>query len=314
MDHRTDLSGWFSERSLLFNLSSYLSTWSGNQIWWPQMTFHLCVAGGCFVLSWLLFEPCTKASTAGMTEPTEKRIQIARTRAVSRVRNDALAWKVWKHHTGGALWFWLRVIGPAACVALITLVTMGDYADMEAISYALVSCGIMLGLLNVARLLGLVFNVEIRENTLSGLLMLPLSRTSLVVRMLWGLVPAFISASACFGFGMVIMVWSEADIGWSDLAEVLVEPMFLHFGTWLAVTLMLGLLLSVRLRYGGMLIAIVICGFAMPILLSMCSFAFLFQGGQFGDHLIFGMLMVLEAAACVFLWMKLVADIDRAGA
>ena len=308
----TDWHIWFSERSLVLNLDQYLLLWTGNQVWWPQMTFHLAIACGCFVLSWLMFERCTAESVAGTVPPRGSETLAHRGQTTSRPGRNALAWKVRKHTTGGGLWIVLRILVPAPCFVLLVLVVERGDADPRAVGTLCFGGGLVVALINIARLFGQVFNVEIREKTLGGLLMLPVSRSALVFRMLRGLMPAIASACACFGFGFLLMSLppvNEFDL--SDLVDLTTEPGFLHCSTWLAATLVLGMVLSVRMRYGGMLLAVVICGFALPLILIMLLDA---SRAMEDTWLLWGGLMLLESAACIVLWRQLIADIARRGA
>jgi len=307
---------WVSERSLLTNMSSYLTSWASTEIWWPQMTFHLAVSGVCLFLSWLLFERFTAGAIAGTDTQTRGLLALRPgtvKKAVGRVPNDSLQWKTWKYVSGGWRWFLIRLFAPPVMIVFLMVVIWRASIGAEEIGIALWITGIVIVLINITNLLGKVFNLEIRENNISGLLMLPQSPTLLAARMLSGLVPAVISSAGCMGFGLLIL-YLEGELDIDDMFEMFAEPGFLHCGTWLAATLMLGLVLSVRMRYGGMLLGALLGGFLIPFIFASCfSGVFITSSGD--DALpIFGFLMFLETMFCFWMWRQLIIDLERQGA
>ena len=167
--------------------------------------------------------------------------------------------------------------------------------------------GLVVALINIARLFGQVFNMEIREKTLGGLLMLPVSRSALVFRMLRGLMPAVASACACFGFGFLLMSLPPAnEFDLSDLVDLTTEPGFLHCSTSGSGDGAFGAD-EVRRDAAGsrdLWICTAIDSDHAPDASRTQGVTWLLWGG----------LMLLESAACIVLWRQLIADIARRGA
>ena len=192
---------------------------------------------------------------------------------------------------------------------------IGEEPEIEALAYAMIWIGFIVGLINCARLMGTVLNREVREKTVNGLLMLPHSTTGLVARMIEGVLPAVASGFGCFVLGLGLLWLSDRGGIDGDLAELFEEPFFWHFGSWVLVTVMLGLVLSVRMRYGGMLIAAAICWIGAPMFFLTCM-SFLFFGGRsaFSEEVFVVMLIFMELGLSLFLWFRLIADVERVGA
>lgn len=317
MGNRYDVYGWFSERSLMTNMSYFLTAWASTEVWWPQMTFHLAVAAGCLFTSWLVFERFTAGAVAG-TDQAEPSLIMSRQGAVrqaaGRVPQDSLAWKSWKYVSGGWPWFWVRIFVPPVLTAIVMVLTSKWRVSLEDIGIALWIVGGVFALINVANLLGNLFNAEIRGNTFSGLLMLPQTSAVLATRMLAGLIPAVISSAGCLVLGLSLL-FLEGELHFDDVFEVFAEPAVLHCVTWLAATLMLGLVLSVRMRYGGMLLSAILCGFLIPFVLLSCFSGLLFMpSSNVDDVAFFSALMLFETFFCFWMWRQLIVDIERQGA
>jgi hypothetical protein len=312
-----DIYGWFAERSLMTNMSYYLTSWASTEIWWPQMTFHLALAGACLLISRLVFERFTAGAVAG-TDGEESGLGLGRQgserKAAARVPQDSLQWKSWKYVSGGWPWFLVRIVVPPLLTVTLMVTTSTGRVTLEDIGIGMWIVGIVIALINVANLLGNVFNAEIRGNTFSGLLMLPQSPGLLAARMLAGLVPAVISSVGCLGLGLLIL-FLDGELRIDDVLELLAEPAFLHCATWLAATLMLGLVLSVRMRYGGMLLATVLCGFLIPFVFMSCfSGVFFLSGNDIDEIALFAALMLFETLFCFWMWRQLITDIEHHGA
>ena len=315
------LYDWFTKRSLLQSLGTYMTTWGATAIWHPQMTFHLGVAVTCLLLSRALFERMTASAMAGTAArgpvmagkaaPEVVAPDIVVQRRLGKrpvVTGDALAWKSREYVAGGRGWMLIRIVlVPIAIVILLSIVLQGQI-ELENIAGAWTVGGILFALSNTARLLGHLFNAEIKSRTMSGLLMLPVSRSTLVFRMLRGLVPAVVSAGATVaaGVGLLLLVTEPTDIDW---IELLIEPWFLHCLPWAAATLMVGMVLSVRMRYGGMLLGMILGGFVGPVIVGN-----LLNHGPFGDFWFeYGLFSTVEVAVCWLMWRRLIEEIEAAG-
>ncbi|APZ94683.1 hypothetical protein [Fuerstiella marisgermanici] len=244
-------------RTLFDNLSMYLFSFRTMEFWQPQMTFHLILAIVFFACSWALFEPCT-AQAVGEGPDSGKKV-TRRQRKSKRAWRQALVWKSWQHITGGHLWFWMRLVGMPAIITAVILISawaIDEPVEEEVLAGILMFSGVVIFIANFATLLGRVFNNEIHQQTLPSLLMLPKSRNALCGQMVLGLAPAILASAACFVCGFTLMVRATMHLSNGGMMNVFREPWFYNVFFWIAATMYFGLYLSIRLRYGGMLLAI----------------------------------------------------------
>ena len=166
--------GWTDDLVLFGNLNLYMAEFGNAGVWEPQMTAHLILAVVFFCLSWLLFEPCSSTVVAeGFDSP---RRQSRRTRLPRRAGTRALAWKSWQYSAGGWLWFLARLIAaPVIVCGIVTGIALGVGESLSpwVLAGTLIISGIVIFVGSSAILLDRVFNTEIRDKTLSSLLMLP---------------------------------------------------------------------------------------------------------------------------------------------
>lgn len=296
------------------NLSQYLSVFSLNTaIWRPQMTAHLVVAAFAFLLSWVLFEPFTSRALAGTDDSSRKLTR----RTWSRPWKRAIIWKVWQHQTGGLLWFLMRLFGiPALVVGLAygAAYLWNQKADPEAVALTLIAAGVVTAIAHVAILFGRLFNVEIKDQTLSCLLMLPVSRHRIVGHSITGLIPAIVASTSCLFAGIWVMqTRTFAGGGRSSVFEELWFYALIAHGI---TSILLGLRLSMRLNYGGMLLGVVICWIFGPLCFGLCfelSRAFFgFQTMQYiNDYVLPTMLLMFEPPFWIVLYFGIVRSLER---
>ena len=270
-----EVSGFLLRRSMWAASAEFLMYERGENIWHLQMTFHIGVALLFFGLSWILFEPMNQASLAQGAAVAEyfTRGLATRTRGVHALRcwNTALTWKSWQFHVGGRLWIavWTIVL-PLISIATVPAICrlIGAPAEAEAYGTTLLTVGCVFFLGMLGRLFGNVLNCEIYQQTLVSLCMLPKSRSQVIRQLYLGLLPGLLAPLCCFGLGFVWLGFLDAGFI-RFFTDAVVEPWSWAILGWLVMTVHLGTLLSVYLRHGAMLIAVAICYFVAPFLLTM---------------------------------------------
>lgn len=293
--------------------SEYLSFVRGDRILHPQMAVHLGLGVGFFLCSWLLFEIMNQASLAhgaSASENLNRGIKMRTNGLVSiRCWDAALAWKSWQFQVGGWLWMLISVVGiPAFSVGIVVVVSvlMDQAFEPESCCTTLILVGAVSFLIMVARLFGRVLNLEIHQQTLVSLCMLPKKRWVVIFELYLGLLPGAIGPVFCFSLGWIWLSILHVDVI-EDISKVLIEPWFWAGLGWLAVTLHLGALISVYVRHGGMLIAIAICYFIVPFvggilfgILGMLLNGIGSTAAEFIMRYLFPLtLITVESAACI---------------
>ena len=276
---------WVPNTSLIMNLSDDLLTFATSEaldsdawlpvrlwnllreVWHFHMTFHLVAATVFFVISWILFEPCTSRAAGEGAAAVPRDVAVA----VSRPRpwNAAVVWKSWQYVSGGVLWFVLRAVGGTVLVGgFLGVLHVFDYISSgAAVTGLMVSCGLLFFVINLARLFGRVLNEEIHGQTLPALVMLPRQTSRTLWAMIAGLLPAVAAGAGCTvtGYCLHLLMDPNAFVDLNDLLELVVEPWFWHVIVWNVLTLHLGLLLTTYVRYGGMIIGYVLLWLFAPI-------------------------------------------------
>lgn len=298
------LGGWTDDLVLNGNLNLYMAEFGNTGLWEPQMTAHLILAVVFFCLSWLLFEPCTSRVVAEGHDSPRKLSR--RTRPPRRAGNRALAWKSWRYSAGGWLGLMIRLIGaPMLVCAIVFGIAAGVGEPLEGwvLANILLVSGIVVFIGSAAILLDRVFNTEIRDKTLSSLLMLPVSRNSLCGRMMLGLLPSIAASTSCIFCGLFLWLAVEPKTA-SAIGEVLKSAWFYQVFFMGVTTVCFGLHLSMRLRYGGMLLAIICVWMIGPMVIgsSLAVFGFWVQGRAIRSFVEFGLPITLMIVEIVFCW------------
>lgn len=294
------------------NLSDYLIGFSFDGLWQPQMTAQLVVAVAAFLLSWALFEPFTSRSVAGAEDSQRKLSRKSR----SRPWNASLIWKAWRHQTGGLLWFVMRLVGiPAMVVGLAygAAFVWNQKTDPEAVGLTLIAAGTVVAIAHVAILFGRLFNNEIKDKTLSSLLLLPVSRHRIVAHSVIGLLPAVVASTSCLFCGIGVMMYHNGGRGNRSVFE---EIWFYQLIAHGVTSILLGLRLSVRLTYGGMLLGVVLCWILGPICFALTSELiqtfFNWPTAQyFGAHVLPVILFIIEPPLWLFLYFGIIRSLER---
>lgn len=302
------------EVSLVRNLSLYLGGFTLQGIWRPQMTVHLVTAVVAFLLSWILFEPFTSRVVAEGPAENRKKARVSKRRSWS----SAVAWKSWQHHAGGWRWLAMRMFGvPNLIFLLVSGIAYGlnEKLDFEIYYMVLMVSGVVIGVAHVAILFGRLFNTEIKEKTLSSLLMLPRSRHAIVGQTVLGIVPGILAAWTPFVIGFSAMMYKN----WYRVSEPLsfLQEVWFYQLLMLGITsILLGLRLSIRLTYGGMLFGVVLCWLVGPICMALTMELFFTYTSRstanfFGDYVIPIGLFFVEFPLCVLWYFGIVRSLER---
>lgn len=270
-----EIAGSLLHRSMWSASSQYLMFERGESVWHPQMTFHLCLGVGFFLLSWVLFEFFNRASMAQGASASEdnSRGVVTKSHGLRSLRcwNAAIVWKSWQFLVGGWLWIIVYTIGLpvfAAAVVLTISIIVGEAANAEVYGSTLMVVGGGSFVILLARLYGNVLNREIYQQTLVSLCMLPRWRWITLGELYLGLLPGLIAPLCCFGLGVILTGLAEPWF-FGNFIETLIEPWCWAVIGWLILTAHLGTLLSVYLRHGAMLIAVAVCWFLTPFIFGM---------------------------------------------
>ena len=306
----TDVFQYLSQLGSFMNLRSDLLAFSPTDIWHTHMTFQLCVAGVFFLLSWLLFEPCTSRAIGEGSSDQGPRQLLAMKGPTARVWNNAVMWKSWQHDSGGARWMLIRLFLAPLLIfgfgAIFSVIAFGELYLETVIGWGL-GLGIAYLLITIARQLGRIFNEEIHEKTLASLVMLPQKESRTFWYLVGGLLPAI--AAAAFTAAVSLLLWvlyfmangNVRDVG--DVFRAFMQPWFWHFCFLTILTAHIGVLLTTYVRYGGMLLAVAICWFAMPLICTISFGMLAFAGGvgeaELFQYLIPLFLIFVESVACV---------------
>lgn len=290
----------------------------GHTLLHPRMAFQLCTAVVCFLLSWLLFGPCTTHQES--TGPS-KTLSWRPRRQVGRVWSNALAWKSWQYAGGGSLWIWIRSAGGTLGIvgfAIALLAGIGGLDEPIAIAGISLALGAIFFVLNVFRLFGGVLSTEVQEKTLPALVMLP-QRTSATLRnLVAGVLPGVLASSCCLLISIAATTLFAVAEG-AELDEIftaLMQPWLWHFLSMVILTIHLGLLLTTYVRYGGMVLAAVLMWIVAPMLCSMSFMLVAFASGPSGfveelmQYIVPVIMIVGELGLCYFIQRAIVDRVE----
>ena len=298
------LGGWTDDLVLHGNLTIYMAEFGNAGVWEPQMTAHLILAVVFFCISWLLFEPCTSRVVAEGHDGPRKLTR--RVRPPRRAGSKALAWKSWRHSAGGWLWFFIRLIGApvtVCCIVLGIAIVIDESVSPWVLAGTLIISGIVIFVGSAAILLDRVFNTEVRDKTLGSLLMLPVSRNSLCGRLILGLLPSIAASTSCSFCGLILLGFLEG-VDSRAVGEALTSAWFYQVMLMGVTTVWFGLYLSIRLRYGGMLLAIICVWMISPIVIgsSLAISSFGFRRQTIDSFMTTGLPIMLMIVEIIFCW------------
>ena len=187
--------------------------------------------------------------------------------------------------------------------------------DMGDMGMTMLLIGLVTVIANAAIIFGRLYNAEVQERTLSTLIMLPCSTKSLALRSTLGILPSIVASGSCLLCGLTMLLMANERITPFESNNWFIEPWFYQAVVWAAATVHLGLLLSIRLRYGGMLLAIVGLWIVFPLMMGNCinvlSMGFNGPGTEFYFRYVFPLkLILITVPFCVWLHFRILRTLE----
>lgn len=302
--------------SLWAATSEYLFAGDGELILQGQILWHLMVGVLLFGLSLLLFDRCSRRSSGAepfVARPAGTAAVVSRGRkggtrrfgwTWSRPVNNALAWKSWQITFGGWMWYTIVAVGlPALCLSVLVLASfmIGQTAPPFAIGLTLLIVGAVGTAGLTLMLCGRVLSDEIRQQTLTTLCTLPCSHGSLVWSLIIGILPALTAPLPCVMTGFLILL-SSGDFVQREFLNGLAHPFCWLLISWGVNTLVLGVLLSLWLRTGGMLTALAVNWVGAPFMVGAFASIFLVGPRRDSETAFFIFLLVNSLMLTVVWW------------
>lgn len=143
-----------------------------------QVVVNVAVGVGAFLLAWLLFPVFADrvgTSVASAHQKSSRRFSLK-----GRVWSAALVWKDFHFHAGGWKGAFIRLFVLPVLVTLFVVLMSNSFGsaglndfDARDLGATMQVVAIVSGILELALIAGRVFQVEIKANTLSSLVMLP---------------------------------------------------------------------------------------------------------------------------------------------
>ncbi|MCA9039110.1 MAG: ABC transporter permease [Planctomycetaceae bacterium] len=203
-DQVEDVLEFFALNHVIYRISEVIMQTGFNEspFSW-QVWGNLAQGGFYFLFSWVLFEPCTASSL--QTDSGPERADLFKTRKTDgknrnrgRAWDLALAWKDFHFIAGGFSSFLFKYILYSLIIGLICfLIYLGENfhwgMQREDLSWLLISFSLVILAIELCVYAARIFQDEVRWQTLSVLVMLPLSIPQIayqkIAGCLWGLVP-----------------------------------------------------------------------------------------------------------------------------
>lgn len=166
--------------SILTRLTATLSTGFNASVFGPQLISNLAAAVSFFLISWALFDRCTRNLTATTAPVSGWLFQPTRRGRFSRpgrVWNNAVLWKDFHFVSGGKTLFMLKfLVYGALAVALPFLLRWLEPGRPPSDGYGelLMSCAGVVFLVEASVYASHVFQCEMKWNTLPALILLPI--------------------------------------------------------------------------------------------------------------------------------------------
>ncbi len=234
-------------------LSSILQTGFAEPIFGRPALLTLAAGVGCFLLAWVLFEPCCGLAKSREALPTPRPLGRARRNSGRAWTRLALMWKDYNFISGGPWIRWGKVLGMLAIVAMIWSDDIRNQRfTVENCGSSLLTIGLLFWSLEMLLLSGRVFRSEWRDRTLSSLALLPMPMSQIAHQKVAGCLLATWPGLLAALIGWVMTSSKSGPntiIGfWFSVGLIVVGVFLLHLTAWL----------SLRLKYGAIPAAVVI--------------------------------------------------------
>lgn len=252
------------------SMGRVLSTGYSGGVLTTQFVVHLMVGGGSILLSWMLFDRCTRnekpiAPSRGLAG-IGLRFKRGKLRRRRDVWGNALAWKDYYFTTGGHVALVIKFICYASLMALLAVTvvrTSNRTAPIGAMCW-----GSMITALAIEMpvYFSRVFREEIRWQTWPGLVLLPESISTIAKNKLIGILPTFTPALSIMCFGIFL--------NGKDFFEFL-NFTFTEIGGYYTISqylllVLLSLFLSLTVKWGALPLAIAIVAM-FNVLFAFCA-------------------------------------------
>ncbi len=173
-----------------------------------SVPFHLIGAGVLFCLSWLLFNKfCSAGGEVAPKRAAKKIGGVAWRGRFPRPWRRALAWKDFHFLTGGVRGMILRSVIYAVLVGGVLLWSseLSTRLSQRTAGMIVMWSGIVIFAAELGGLAGRIFGSERKEQTLGGLVGLPIPTSRLILHKVVGCFPAFIPSLAIAAFGWLMV-------------------------------------------------------------------------------------------------------------
>ncbi|WP_339907970.1 hypothetical protein [Symmachiella dynata] len=225
-----------------------------------QVVFHTIAALVLFVLAWLLFDVFNHEERAAAAERPLFGRRVGKTRwiAVPRTWRNSLLWKDFFYATGGWQMMVLKVVFYGAIIVAVTIfIEVTDpspsfFPSAETVGNTAIWVSLVMLFVELCFYCSRIFRDEIRNRTLSSLVMLPISIPEIIYFKWAGCLLATVPALAYFFAGVVLSPVDFADF----LQEVIDEPWFYYTIMQFLVGYHLCTLLSMFIKFGAVALAI----------------------------------------------------------
>ncbi|HUU42492.1 MAG TPA: hypothetical protein VMX57_01860, partial [Planctomycetota bacterium] len=303
------LFGWMFQANPFVRMSVILQTGFSESVVGVQVVSNLVLAVVFFLLSWLTFERFTRESPG--VGPGRallfKRTSRLGALGVGRAWNSALVWKEFYFGSGGVLGLVLRFVGMVLLFAVIiyfTWIAPGQRIRFRDVGGMVFITSMLMAYAEVLFHVGRTFSREVRWQTLSGLMLAPVSTAGVAYVKVFSV---FLSLTPYIFFFLVGAVLAPKRFG---------EMIHFFFGTspgWMLMfqallLLYLAAYFSVVVKHGGIVVASAIL-FGAYCVVGMV-FGLLWRGrGEPTGFLVF--VCILSGFLILVLHHKLIGRLER---
>ncbi|TWU14843.1 hypothetical protein CA54_37130 [Symmachiella macrocystis] len=225
-----------------------------------QVVFHTIAALVLFVLAWLLFDVFNREERAAAAERPLFGRRVGKTRwiAVPRTWRNALLWKDFFYAAGGWQRMAVKVVLYGAMIASIAIfievtdTTPSIFPSAEILGNTAIWVSLVMLFAELCFYCSRIFRDEIRNRTLSSLVMLPISIPEIVYSKWAGCLLATVPALGYFVAGVILYPDDFADF----VQDALEEPWFYYTVMQFVVGYHLCTLFSMFIKYGAVALAI----------------------------------------------------------
>lgn len=295
------ITQWFIDASPFMRITQVLATGFNGVIAGYQVIANLIAAAVLYGVSWLMFERWAGAPVS--EGASKKKAKQRKRKPGQRAWQAALAWKDFRFLCGGWRGVIVRFVVYAVGIGAVNAMqywndrnAVFDREDFGQGAMIIAMCGFCIEL---AAIVSRVYAEEIRERTLSSIMILPLSLPRLAYSKLGG---CMISLAPVVTFFLIGAIASP------DSFEDIIEEFATEIYPWFMVAdalafVHLTLLLSLYLKWGALAAAIAVMfavHTAVGMTISLIAMTAM-RGTGFDDDVLFGGFTIAAIVACAFM-------------